>query len=169
MQDGLLGTLVVATPSLVDPNFARTVVFILQHDDDGSLGVVLNRPTIEPVVDHLPHWADHVADPASVFIGGPVEPEIAVGVRAVPGGGVELIDLSDEPGPDDIVRVFSGYSGWGPGQLEAEIAEGSWWVVEGGVNDVFEPDPTALWSQVLRRQPGEMRFLATLPMDPSLN
>ena len=168
--------LLVATPALIDPNFARTVVFLIQHDEDGAVGVVLNRPSGENVADHLPDLADWVVHPGVVFVGGPVEPTVAIGLeredqpaRPLEGTrGVGLLDLADD-GPAAACRVYSGYSGWGPGQLEAEIEEGSWIVVEAQAEDVFTAQPDELWSRVLRRQPGRVALFATHPEDPSLN
>jgi putative transcriptional regulator len=172
------GRLLVASPLLVDPNFFRTVVLMLQHDEDGALGVVLNRPTGELVVSHLPEWADRIEDPPEVFYGGPVEPSVAIGVvrtelptDPTPVPGVGLVDLGSDPASflDGTVRVFSGYAGWGPGQLESELAEGAWLVLGAEPEDVFTDRPGALWSSVLRRQGGRSAMLANFPIDPSLN
>ena len=172
------GTLLVASPLLQDPNFYKTVVFLLQHDVEGAVGVVLNRPTNESVETHLPEWAMRLEDPQVIFLGGPVDPAVAIGVVRSdrPGdptalGGVGMVDLANDPvattpGP---VRVFSGYSGWGPGQVEAEIAEGAWIVVEASADDIFTREPDGLWVSVLRRQGGSVAMLATFPVDPSMN
>ena len=172
------GILLVASPLLVDPNFYKTVVFVLQHDLDGAVGVVLNRPSEEPVESHLPEWARRLEDPPVVFVGGPVDPAVAIGVvlsdrPAEPTalGGVGMVDLAGDPaaGTPGPVRVFSGYAGWGPGQAEAEVAEGAWLVLEARADDVFTHDPADLWSSVLRRQGGRVAMLATFPLDPSMN
>jgi putative transcriptional regulator len=178
MSESLAGSLLVASPLLLDPNFARTVVLMLQHDAEGSVGVVLNRPSDEPVERHLPEWAIRLEDPPVVFVGGPVEPAVAIGViradrPAEPTAlnGVGLIDLGEDPaaGAAGPIRVFSGYSGWGPGQIETELAEGAWLVLEAMTGDVFTADPDDLWRAVLRRQGGRVAMLATYPVDPSLN
>lgn len=169
------GRLVVAAPELIDPNFYRTVVFLIQHDHEGAVGVVLTRPSQSPVVEHLPALAGSARDPAVVFVGGPVEPAVAIALEArddptVPTAlaGVGLVDVttSSDPGP---CRVFSGYAGWGAGQLEAEIAEHAWYVVDAEVGDVFDEDPESLWSKVLRRQPPPLSWVATYPPDVTLN
>jgi putative transcriptional regulator len=180
----LAGRLLVATPKLRDPNFARAVIFILDHDDEGALGVVINRPTELPLHAVLPTWSDAVAAPPLLFTGGPVSAESALGVALAVGGGPPeafkrltgdygLVNLDVEPfeviGALVGVRVFSGYAGWEPGQLEFEIEEGSWYVVDVVATDVLSPEPELLWRQVLRRQPGDLAFLATLPDDPTLN
>lgn len=183
MAESLAGKLLVATPDLDDPNFFRTVVFIVEHDDvEGALGLVLNRPTDAPVAEHLPAWRDAAADPPVVFVGGPVTPEVAVGVVADPGhppetwaaafGTIGLADLSGSP--DDLggverCRVFAGYSGWVPGQIEMELALDSWFVVDAEPGDVFSADPAALWRTVLRRQPSRLSWFANFPIDPRLN
>ena len=184
------GQLVVATPSLGDPNFARTVVLLLQADeDDGALGLVLNRPTGTDVAEVLPDWAGLCATPPVVFSGGPVQPDAAIclghgrpgGVQVgafsvlegVPGTSLGTVDLDAEP---DVVRpavcevrLFAGYAGWSPGQLEAEVEEGAWWVLDALPVDAFAPDPGSLWGDVLRRQGPPIAFAASYPADPTLN
>jgi putative transcriptional regulator len=172
------GQLLVASPILLDPNFVRTVILVLQHDQEGAVGVVLNRPSGEEVLRHLPEWAPRLEDPAVVFIGGPVDPAVAIGVvrttrpaEPTAVSGVGMVDLEEDPasvgaGP---VRIFSGYAGWGAGQLEAELAEGAWVVVPANAEDVFTDRPSALWSEVLKRQGGKLAMMASFPLDPSLN
>lgn len=177
--------LLVATPALLDPNFIDTVVLLLDVDDQGALGVVLNRPSGIPVADVLAGWGDVVAEPEVLFRGGPVgteaalavatlraEDDVPVGFRAVEGR-LGLVDL-DTPvelleGSLEGVRIFAGYAGWGAAQLVDEIEEGSWYVVPAEAPDVFRLDPSELWRDVLRRQPGEMAWHSTRPADPELN
>lgn len=144
---------------------------VCEHDEDGALGVVLNRATSEPVDAHLPHLADQVAAPPVVFVGGPVQPEVAVALAEGTDhpflGNVGLAD-PEEP-PSGRVRVFAGYAGWGPGQLEAELEEGAWAVVDGDPDDIFHDRPDHLWERVLRRQHGDVALWATLPADPTMN
>ncbi|MDX1468244.1 MAG: YqgE/AlgH family protein [Acidimicrobiia bacterium] len=174
-SDSLAGRLLVATPLLVDPNFHRTVVLMLQHDEEGTLGVVLNRPSREAVADHLPDWKDRVTDPGLVNYGGPVDPEVAIGLSLTQDGedtgvpGLSIVDLSSEPPPKGpSVQIYSGYAGWGAGQLESELASGSWYVVQAAPDDPFA-EPTGMWSRVLRRQAGHLAIVSTFPDDPSLN
>lgn len=179
------GRLLLATPGLLDPNFADTVVLLLDVNDEGALGVVLNRPTALPVSEVLGEWGDVVEEPEVLFQGGPVSTDGALAVAlALPGGEgaagfrplwgrIGLLDL-DTPrelveGTVDRLRIFAGYAGWGVGQLEAEVAEGSWYVVPGEVDDVFGEETRDLWRQILRRQPGDLAFHATRPVDPGLN
>ncbi|MDX3077334.1 YqgE/AlgH family protein [Streptomyces sp. NPDC058691] len=186
----LTGRLLVATPALADPNFDRAVVLLLDHDEEGSLGVVLNRPTPVGVGDVLEPWANLAGSPQVVFQGGPVSLDSALGLAVVPGeprdgedgeplgwrrvfGAIGLVDLEAPPellaAELGSLRIFAGYAGWGPGQLEDELVEGAWYVVESEPGDVFSPDPEQLWRSVLRRQRSELAMVATYPDDPSLN
>ncbi|HTW17768.1 MAG TPA: YqgE/AlgH family protein [Nocardioides sp.] len=184
MTEPAVGMLLVATPALLDPNFADTVVLILDADADGALGVVLNRPSPVPVSEVLTPWDDVVSEPEVLFFGGPVSTEGAlavallrdddapVGFREIVGR-LGLLDLDTPPelvdGTVDQLRIFAGYAGWGAGQLEGEIEEGAWYVVPALVPDVFRRDPAELWRDVLRRQPGDLAMHSTRPSDPGLN
>ncbi|QLH22133.1 YqgE/AlgH family protein [Streptomyces sp. Rer75] len=190
----LTGRLLVATPALADPNFDRAVVLLLDHDEEGSLGVVLNRPTPVGVGDILESWAELAGEPGVVFQGGPVSLDSALGVAVVPGeagrspargeeggplgwrrvhGAIGLVDLEAPPellaAAVGSLRIFAGYAGWGPGQLEDELSDGAWYVVESEPGDVSSPSPERLWRAVLRRQRSELAMVATYPDDPSLN
>ncbi|OEU87190.1 hypothetical protein DB35_27240 [Streptomyces abyssalis] len=217
----LTGRLLVATPVLADPNFDRAVVLLLDHDVEGSLGVVLNRPTPVDVVDILEPWAALAGEPGVVFQGGPVSLDAALGVAVVPAsqGSKDAAGVAAEPGergadgpdgedaaaadgsgeeardgplgwrrvhgaiglvdleaPPELLaaelgslRIFAGYAGWGPGQLEKELSEGAWYVVESEPGDVSSPSPERLWRSVLRRQRSELAMVATYPDDASLN
>ena len=179
-----LGQLLVATPRLHDPHFLRSVILLLDHDEDGALGVVINRPSQLPLQAVLPGWAYVVSDPTVLFAGGPVARDSALAVGVTVGDGPDdgfrllgtafgLVDLDADP--DAIgaqlvgLRVFSGYAGWGAGQLEHEIEEGSWYVVSALPGDVLTAAPDSLWRAVLRRQPGELAYLATYADDPTMN
>ncbi len=175
MASSVAGKLLIATPLLVDPNFYRTVILMLQDDEDGTVGVVLNRPTLERVETHLPEWATRTEAPHRIHYGGPVEPEVAIGLSTsagLPAGvpGLNLVDLSASPndvtGPS--VRIYSGYAGWGQGQLEEELATGSWYVVQASPDDPFD-DPEGQWRRVLRRQPNYLSLVSTFPDDVRLN
>lgn len=185
MADSLTGQLLVATPALEDPNFARTVVLLCAHSDTGAFGLVLNRPLTEERLNNvLPSWSEHASEPPVLFRGGPVEPGVAVALGRTNGHrreegvidimpGVGLVDMERDPytvAPDLAgARVFRGYSGWGAGQLETEIARGSWFVVPAEVEDAFRPDPERLWHEVLRRQSGRLAMFAYFPSQPHLN
>ena len=182
-SDALRGRLLVATPNLGDPNFERTVVRVLEHGDEGALGVVLNRPSGLDLAEPLPEWAGAAAHPPVIFIGGPVAPSAAVCLARAAVGGAEgwepllgrvgTMDLDIDPDQAiprlEEIRVFAGYAGWGPGQLESEIATGGWFVVDADASDPLSPAPEELWSAVLRRQRGTLALFAAYPRDPSLN
>lgn len=187
------GSLLVAAPTLTDPNFARTVVLLLACDEDGALGVVLNRPSDTPIAEIVPSWALHVSPPGVLFTGGPVQPNAAICVghhvgevadvpytAEEPEGGYSpltpdlgTVDLHKEPGEIDVsfagLRVFKGYAGWGRGQLEDEIAEDAWFVVDASPEVILTPDPESLWQSVLEAQGGWFAVLSRHPLDPSLN
>jgi putative transcriptional regulator len=177
------GRLLVATPLVADPTFERTVVLLLAHGPVGAFGIVVNRPSALTVAEVADEWLPQVAAPSVVFIGGPVEDEAVVGLARRgpedPGpftpvtGEIGTVDLHRPPGPDVHpwrgVRLFAGSAGWGPGQLEAEIGEGAWWVVDADHDDVVTSDPATLWRRVVRRQPGELAWFALHPDDPTAN
>lgn len=170
-----------------DPNFRRTVVLVLHHGEEGTLGVVLNRPSDVPVDEVLPAWSPYVAEPAAMFIGGPVERDtplclvaLRTGERAgsVPGtisvrGPVALVVLDSDPellAPKARgLRVFAGYAGWDAGQLHAEIERGDWVIVPALPSDVLAAPALDLWGHVLRRQGVPTALLATHPGDLQLN
>jgi putative transcriptional regulator len=188
--ESLSGRLLVATPLLGDPNFRRTVILIVEDEpEEGTLGVVLNRPTEVQVGQVLDSWMDLVTGPTVVFKGGPVSPNSALalalaqgddeplGWRSLDGSSlmsrIGLVDLEAPPellaGGITSLRVFAGYAGWGPGQLQAEIDEGAWYVLSGEPADAFLAEPEQLWPAVLRRQGGDFAIVATYPDDPMLN
>lgn len=173
--DSLSGQLLIASTLIVEETFFRAVVLLLEHSEEGAAGIVLNQPSVELVAEHLPLWADSVADPGVIYIGGPVEPDVGIGLCPGTAGeasslpGVSLVDLEEEPTPGQRgARIYAGYSGWGPGQLEAELAGGSWYLVAASPDDPFS-HPGELWSAVLRRQPGKLAMVANFPTDPSWN
>lgn len=182
----LQGRLLVAEPMLRDPNFHRTVVLLLEHhEDEGALGLVLNRPGDLAVRDAVPSWAPYVTGIDRIFVGGPVTPEGAVCLvrRPSESGPAEIVrhltptlgvldlhaDPSDAPGDISALRIFGGYSGWSAGQLESEMELGGWLVLDPVDDDVFTEEPDSLWRRVLQRQPGELRARAHFPDDPMWN
>lgn len=179
----LAGKLLIAEPTLPDPNFHRTVVVMLEHSPEGAIGLVLDRPSMTGVGEVLPQWADRVATPGAVFTGGPVSPEVAICLAERPDpepvegwqpvlGRVGTLDVGQPPAtfPDlGRLRVFSGYSGWSAGQLEGELEAGGWFVVDRHDDDLFTGDPDELWRTVLRRQPGKLSTVGLYPTDPSWN
>jgi putative transcriptional regulator len=181
----LAGRLLVASPQVEEETFRRSVVLLLHHDDDGAQGVILNRPLEADIEAVLPGWKSVASAPQTVFQGGPVELNSAIGLVTVPGdepeplgikhlfGGLGLVDLDAPPNlvaPEVAgMRIFAGYAGWSAGQLEGEIAAGSWYVVDAESGDAFTDEPDELWRRVLRRQRGPLRWVAWFPADPSMN
>ena len=177
----LRGHLLVAGPSLVDPNFRRSVVLVGEHGDEGAMGVVLNRPSEATVVEAVPELATLVDGSEVVHVGGPVQPSAIVVLADFEdpdrAGSLVLESvgfLPSEVDPDELgelrrTRVFAGYAGWGPGQLDGELEEGSWIVEPALPEDVFTASPDDLWSEVLRRKGGPYSVLALMPPDPSAN
>jgi putative transcriptional regulator len=180
-MQSLKGQLLIAGPSLVDPNFRRTVVLVGEHSEEGALGLVLNRASEATVGEAVPELDVVVDGFAPVHFGGPVQPSAIVVLAdfADPDrAGSLVLDsvgfLPAEVDPDELgelrrARVFAGYAGWGPGQLDDELDEGSWIVEPALPEDVFTDDPAELWGQVLRRKGGPYGVLALMPYDPSLN
>jgi putative transcriptional regulator len=179
---GLRGQLLVASPLQVHPTWHHTVILLLEHGEEGAVGVVLNRPTEMEVAEPLPLWSHLATEPQVVFIGGPCERSSAICLGrgqapAIEGwsplfGDLGTVDLN--LGPSALpglsaVRVFAGYAGWAPGQLEGELEEGSWVTCERRPGDALTDEPDELWAHVLERQPGLVRLLARAPSEPTLN
>lgn len=182
MEDSLVGRLLVASPALQDPNFMRTVVLVGVHNEEGAMGVVLNRPSEVTVGEAVPELEEAAGGLETVFVGGPVqqtsivllaefdEPE-AAGLLVLdrvgfPPGDAQPDALADAVGR---ARVFAGYAGWGAGQLDGEIADGDWIEQPALAEDVFTDAPSELWGSVLVRKGGSYALLARMPLDPSVN
>lgn len=172
----LAGRLLVATPVLGDPNFNHTVVIMLEHSEEGALGLVLNRPSRTEVAEALPDWQDLVGEPPVMFVGGPVEGSAVVAVGEAAGELDGVAPVRDDLGVVDLhrgrdhyldglhrLRLFAGYAGWGPGQAEDEVAEGAWYVLDAQADDVFTGEPRELWRTVLQRAGGKLALLANAP------
>jgi putative transcriptional regulator len=184
MEGSLAGKLLVASPTLHAAEFVRTVIALLEHNEEGALGLILNRPGDATLLEVVPPVADIASRPAVVFSGGPVEPQVAIAL-GVPAAGATsegwrpivgplvTVDLDYDPALLAAslreLRVFAGYAGWSGGQLEGEIADGAWYVVERLPGDAFADFPDRLWSQVLRRQRWPLSAVATCPIDPTMN
>lgn len=179
------GRLLVATPAVEGDVFHRSVILVLQHEESGAQGIVLNKPLTAQVDSVLPGWQRIVTTPPVLFQGGPVSTSSALGLVTVPGdepeplgvqrlfGSIGLVDL-DVPTPVVAaelggMRIFAGYAGWTGGQLEAEIRRGDWYVVDAEVGDPFTREPHGLWRAVLRRQRDNLALVANFPDDPSMN
>jgi putative transcriptional regulator len=173
----------VAAPSLSDGYFDRTVIFMLEHNSEGALGLVLNRESEEGPLDELSSWWDLCSAPQSVFSGGPVEPEALIGLGWLDESaregwsdiavGVGTVDLSSPPREISTVfrgvRIFRGYAGWASGQLEGELIANAWIVVNAEADDMFTRNVDTLWRRVLKRQGGRISWMANFPEDLSAN
>jgi putative transcriptional regulator len=178
--ESLRGHLLVAAPTLVDPNFNRTVVLIAEHTEEGALGVVLNRPSESSVGEVVPDLSPLLDEDELVYTGGPVQPTGVMVLAefddpvdaALPVDG-ELGFVALEADTEAIAaqraRAFAGHSGWGPGQLEGELEEEAWFVAAFEREDAFADDPDELWSRVLMRKGGAYALVARMPLDPTLN
>jgi putative transcriptional regulator len=185
-MEPMRGRLLIASPSLEDPNFTRTVVLLLAHTHDGALGIVLNRPSPAAVDELLPQWHPYAVTPARVFRGGPVSVSSAFCLALpnttspAPVDGVDetvagLVSIDLERDPDAVsaaitgLRVFSGYAGWGAGQLETELEIGGWILTDPAPNELITDEPDALWTHVLERLGGLRRTYVNAPPSLSMN
>jgi putative transcriptional regulator len=182
MSESLAGQLLLASPTLQDPNFARTVVLIGIHSEDGAMGVVLNRPSTATVAEAVPQLEGVVGALETVYVGGPVAPSSVVFLAefSEPSlAGMLVVGRIGFPAPDagveqlakatERTRVFAGHAGWGRGQLDAEVAGGDWIAHPAEPQDVFTEVPEDLWSSVLTRKGGSYALIARMPLDPSVN
>ena len=178
------GKLLIATPAIGAGGFEQSVIYMLHHDAEGAVGVIINQPTQLAVAELLPRWADLTVEPRCVFTGGPVETDGFIGVgRAlgeqpesvtrVEGSDVVTVDLESDPALTgahiDRLRLFRGYAGWGAHQLDTELTGGAWFVVASLVDDMWTDEPDSLYEQVLLRQSGDIRWFANAPLDPTQN
>jgi len=179
VAESLRGSLLIAGPTLLDPNFRRTVVLVAEHNEEGAIGVILNRPSGMTVADAAPDLEPLVGGEAPIFAGGPVQPTSGVvlaevaeteeaifaGVVLLPG----LTELGEAASDAQRVRVFAGYAGWGPGQLDDELERDDWILDDARPDDVFSEEPDSLWADALLRKGGQYALVARMPDDPSLN
>lgn len=181
-MESLGGQLLIAGPALLDPNFWRSVVLIVEHSEEGAFGLVLNRPSETAVREAVPELEDLVDPDELLLIGGPVQPSSVIVLgRFEDPGEAALLAFEDvgvlgagAPPEDRSVglrdgRAFVGHAGWGPGQLESEIERGDWILEPAVVADAFSSEPRELWSDVLTRKGGSYALVARMPPDPSLN
>jgi putative transcriptional regulator len=182
MGESLAGQLLLASPTLLDPNFSRTVVLIGVHSSEGALGVILNRPSTVTVEEAVPALQGAVAGEEPVYVGGPVQPAsvvllaeflhpepagmLVVGRIGFPAADADIEQLAEATARR---RVFAGFAGWGEGQLDAEVDHGDWIAHTALPEDVFTDVPEELWSAVLTRKGGSYALMARMPLDPSMN
>ena len=173
----------MASPLMADSNFDRAVVFVIDHNEAGAVGLVLNNPRDDYLGQAIPIWVESRFADCTLFSGGPVDPLTSMALGEFRGSqddnesllfaNIGVIDLGSGPNsiPDSVVnlRPYLGYSGWGPMQLEAELAANAWFVVEVHPDDIFGNEDVDLWSKVLRRQNSPVSWLSNFPSDPRLN
>ena len=181
-MDSARGQLLIAGPALLDPNFWRTVVLVIQHSEEGALGLVINRPSETSVGDAVPQL-EELLDPGDpVFVGGPVQPSAVIVLAEFEDPSDAALLAFDDVGvlgtsssPEELTvgvrsgRAFVGHAGWGPGQLDSEVERGDWILEPASLEDAFSAEPRALWSEVLMRKGGSYALLARMPADPSMN
>ncbi|MDE2957263.1 MAG: YqgE/AlgH family protein [Bacteroidota bacterium] len=177
-----VGDFLVAAPVLRDENFFRSVVLLCVEEEEGAVGLVINRPLDIDVS----HFISDMRGKSQLHFGGPVKKDVVSylhrhgdrvrsALPVMPGvffsGRFEDIQtlIRDEEASYTDCRFFAGFSSWGPGQLDSEISEGSWFVTRAVRELVFSARAQDLWSAVLRRMGGEYAMLANFPLDPSLN
>ena len=181
-MDSTRGQLLIAGPALIDPNFWRTVVLIVEHTDEGALGLVLNRPSETSVTEAVPQLNELLEPTDQLFIGGPVQPASVIVLAQFEDAGDAALIAFDDVGvlgtgnsPEEPVggvrrgRAFVGHAGWGPGQLDGELERGDWILERATIEDAFTVDATRLWSSVLTRKGGSYALIARMPPDPSMN
>ena len=181
-MESLKGKLLLASPTLEDPNFARTVVLIAEHNEDGAMGLVLNRPADVTVGESAPELEELVDGDEPIYVGGPVQPTSVIVLAAFTdpaAAGLMIsddvgflsaqLDLAESAAVTNRTRVFAGHAGWGPGQLDEEMEREDWIVETPRPDELFASDPEELWSRVLTRKGGTFALVARMPLDPSLN
>lgn len=181
-MESLAGNFLIASPSIHDPNFRQTVVLLTAHNDEGAVGLVLNRRSDATVGEAVPQLTPVTSQDETIFVGGPVNPDgVAVlaefedpddaGIVVLDDVGFVALDDAIDDGLPGVqrTRVFAGVAGWGPEQLEDELERDDWIIEAADPDDIFTDDPETLWSDVLRRKGGQYELVARMPFDPSLN
>jgi len=181
-MDSVRGQLLIAGPPLLDPNFWRTVVLVVEHSEEGALGLVLNRPSETTVREAVAELAELVGEDERLFIGGPVQPSAVIVLAQFEDPGDAALTAFDDvgvlgtaSGPEHLsvgvrqARAFVGHAGWGPGQLDTELERDDWILESSTLQDAFTADPPELWSSVLTRKGGSYALVARMPADPSAN
>lgn len=181
-MESLKGKLLLASPTLQDPNFARTVVLVAEHNEDGAMGLVLNRPATTTVAESAPELEELVEAAEPIYIGGPVQPSAVIVLASFeqPEAAGLLVrddigflsaeaDFATSRDATRELRVFAGHAGWGPGQLDEELEREDWIVEPPLPQELFSADPEELWVEVLTRKGGRFALVARMPLDPSVN
>ncbi len=181
-MDSARGKLLIAGPALLDPNFWRTVVLVVEHNEEGALGLVLNRPSETAIGEAVEELDELIGADELLFIGGPVQPAAVIVLAQFEDPGEAALTAFDDVGvlgtassPEELsvgirqAKAFVGHAGWGPGQLEAELERDDWIVEDARLDDAFSDEPRGLWSNVLTRKGGSYALVARMPADPSSN
>jgi putative transcriptional regulator len=181
-MESVRGQLLVAGPALLDPNFWRTVVLIVEHNEDGAFGLVLNRPSETSIADAVPQLGTLLESDQPLFIGGPVQPSAVIVLAEFEDPSSAALVAFDDVGvlgtgaPEEELtasirtgRAFLGHAGWGPGQLDGELERGDWILEPAKLEDAFSGQAGGLWSDVLTRKGGSYALVARMPADPSMN
>ena len=181
-MESLTGHFLIASPAIHDPNFRRTVVFVTAHNEEGAIGLILNRRSEATVGEAVPQLGSVTSREEPIFVGGPVNPEgVAVlaefddpdeaGIVVLEDVGFVALEEALEVRAPDLsrARVFAGVAGWGPEQLEDELERDDWIIEPASIDAIFTDDPDRLWSEVLRRKGGHYELVSRMPLDPSLN
>jgi putative transcriptional regulator len=181
-MDSVRGQLLIAGPPLLDPNFWRTVVLVVEHSEEGALGLVLNRPSETTVGEAVDELGELVGEDERLFIGGPVQPSAVIVLAQFEDPGDAALTAFDDvgvlgtdSGPEQQstgvrqARAFVGHAGWGPGQLDAELERDDWILEQAILDDAFATEPLELWASVLIRKGGSYALVARMPSDPSSN
>ena len=186
-RDPVAGTLLISAPDMPDPNFQRAIVYMIEHDHAGSLGVVISRRSQTAVADILPTWAPLCAPARDFHIGGPVKPDTGIALAVLRAGvdaaglrnlqridgRVHVVDLDSDPEElaDSVegMRIFVGYTGWAPGQLQGELDRGDWYVAPSLPDDLLAPGRVDVWGTVMRRQEMPLPLYATYVGDGDVN
>jgi len=182
LVESLKGKLLIASPTLADPNFARTVVLVAEHGEEGAMGLVLNRPAEATVAEAAPQLEELVDGEEPLFVGGPVQPTAVIVLAAFADPTAAGLLIRDDVGflsaqeelaasraATERTRVFAGHAGWGPGQLDEELENEDWIVEEPRPHELFPEDPETLWRDILTRKGGTFALVARMPLDPSVN
>jgi putative transcriptional regulator len=176
------GQLLIAGPKMVDPNFFRAVILVIEHSEDGALGLVLNHPSESTVGEATPQLTTFADEYDEILVGGPVaqsgvivlgdfeEPDEAAVIAFGSVGVLSAGESVDGPSAGlRRARVFAGHSGWGPGQLDGELERGDWIIEPASYDDAFTETPDDLWASVLDRKGGSYALVARMPEHPELN
>ena len=182
-MNSLKGQLILDQGKLQGSFFHRTVILVCQHDGEGAFGLVLNRAAPQKVGDALVANLPERIKEQPLFLGGPVQPQalsflhkgnFVPDANIMPNLGMShsldtLLDLAESFAPDQELKIFAGYAGWSPGQLDDEMKRDTWMTHPASLELVFDPEPEKLWQSILRQKGFKYKLIAEGPEDPSWN